>query len=81
MPYVSLDVDVSLDEFEDKDLLEEVKLRGLLNSEQVNLIQVALNSGARVIQTGICEPYEIAVGDKSSFKSSGKATIIVLEGE
>lgn len=80
MPFVTVDVDVDLDEFKDDDLLKEVKMRGLLNNDEVDLVEIARESGALIFQPGISEPYMLSVNNKSSFSSTGKATIIILEG-
>jgi hypothetical protein len=84
MSMVTVDVDVDLGDFDDDDLLAEVKERGLLNNpdSSADLVEIAKeNSIATVIEIGVCEAYEIVIGGKTAFNSSGRATIIILDGE
>ncbi len=72
-------VDIGLEDFDDQEIIEEVKRRGLRPDN--DLVKMAEEKGFRIIQTGIGEPYSIMLGDKKEFSGTGKATVIILEGE
>ena len=78
-------VDVELDEFEDEDLLEEVKRRGLLKAESNDyseIISLLENSSeAAVIKTRVGEVFSISVGGNCSYTDNGRPTIIIINGE
>jgi hypothetical protein len=83
MPYVSVDVD--LGDFEDEDLFEEVKKRGLLNpedndySEIVSMLEKSV--GAAVIKTRVGENFSVNVGGNCTYSDNGRTTIIIINGE
>jgi hypothetical protein len=78
-------VDVELDEFEDEDLLEEVKKRGLLQADNNDYSQIVSllenSSGAAVIKTRVGEAFSVNVGEQCTYSDSGRSTIIIITGE
>jgi hypothetical protein len=83
MPYVSVEVD--LGDFENEDLLEEVKRRGLLKpenndySEIVSMLEKSV--GAAIIKTRVGEPFSVNVGGNCTYSDNGRTTIIIINGE
>jgi hypothetical protein len=78
-------IDIELDEFEDKDLLEEVKQRGLLRPESNDYSQIISlleqSVGAAIIKTRVGESFSVNVGEQCTFSDNGRSTIIVISGE
>ncbi|SFM21847.1 hypothetical protein [Pelosinus propionicus] len=83
MAIVSVYVD--LEEFEDDDLLEEVKKRGLLKAESneySEIISLLENSSdAAVIKTGVGGAFSVSVGGSCAYTDNGRSTIIIINGE
>ena len=83
MAIVSVYVD--LEEFDDQDLLDEVKRRGLLKAESNDCSEIISllenSSDAAVIKTGVGEAFSVSVGGNCAYTDNGRSTIIIINGE